>query len=62
MQEKISVFSLLAAIIVLAAKFLIEEADSEGNIYIKTPKEIFKETKIGAKRFVELFVKKNKKF
>ena len=50
-QGKISMFSFLAALIVVIAKFMLEHADKDGNIYIKTPKQYFEEAKSGFLKF-----------
>jgi len=57
MHVKISLFSFLAALIWVSSKILQERTDSNGNIYIRTPKEIWNSTKAGWEKFKE-YIKK----
>lgn len=47
MQGKISLFVFLLAFVVVITNLLLEKADKDGNIYIKTPRQIWNEVKAG---------------
>ena len=55
MQGKISVFAFLVAIVAVMVRLLMENADKEGNVYIKTPKQYFREIKSGFAKFKQYF-------